>query len=34
VLATLLADGLASEHQGGLIGLPGDEPSLSALASD
>ncbi len=28
VLATLLRDGLASEHPGGLIGLPGDEPSL------
>ncbi|HEX6930553.1 MAG TPA: A/G-specific adenine glycosylase [Streptosporangiaceae bacterium] len=31
VLATLLADGLASEHPGGLIGLPGDRPSLAAV---
>jgi A/G-specific adenine glycosylase len=34
VLATLLADRLASEHQGGLIGLPGDQPSPGAVAAD
>ncbi len=34
VLAGLIADGLASEHQGGLIGLPGEQPSLAALGTD
>jgi A/G-specific adenine glycosylase len=34
VIATLLADGLASEHAGGLIGLPGDWPSLETLGAD
>jgi A/G-specific adenine glycosylase len=34
VIAGLISDSLASAHDGGLIGLPGERPSLAAAASD
>ena len=34
VLEALIEDGLASSHEGGLIGLPGDLPDLAAAAAD
>jgi A/G-specific adenine glycosylase len=34
VLGTLIEDGLASSHESGLIGLPGDLPDLAAAAAD
>jgi A/G-specific adenine glycosylase len=31
---TLIEDGLAARHDGGLIGLPGDLPDLAPAAAD
>ncbi|MGN6791558.1 MAG: A/G-specific adenine glycosylase [Streptosporangiaceae bacterium] len=34
VLGALIQDGLASSHEGGLIGLPGDQPDLVTATAD